>query len=159
MLSTIFFNLLYSDGVSHTYWYNKYGMPIVHFKGLLDNDVFLSLKDVLILANSADPDEMQHYATFHQGLACLPKYLLRGLQYTRVKWHICTTRPLAICQYLWNFAEMFPGYKINLAIECHTAKCSNRGYLGIANFLIFPRKHMLWVPRVNNSLRHFQWVP
>ena len=24
-----------------------------------------------ILANSADPDEMQHYAAFHQGLLCL----------------------------------------------------------------------------------------
>ena len=27
-------------------------------------DVFLSLKAVLILSNSADPDEMQHYAAF-----------------------------------------------------------------------------------------------
>ena len=26
------------------------------------------------LANSEDPDEMQHYAAFQQGLHCLPKY-------------------------------------------------------------------------------------
>ena len=32
-------------------------------------DVFLSIKAVLILASSADPDEMQH---FHLGLHCLP---------------------------------------------------------------------------------------
>ena len=30
----------------------------------------LCLKVVLILANSADPDEMQHDATFYQGLHC-----------------------------------------------------------------------------------------
>ena len=39
----------------------------------------MSLKVVLILANSADPDEMQHYAAFHLGLHCLPKNLFRGL--------------------------------------------------------------------------------
>ena len=46
----------------------------------LNNDVFLSLKVVLILANSADPDEMQQYAGFHLGLHCLPNYLFRGFQ-------------------------------------------------------------------------------
>ena len=40
-------------------------LPIAHFRGLLDNDVFLSLKDVLILTNSADPDEMQQYAKIY----------------------------------------------------------------------------------------------
>ena len=40
--------------------------------------LFLSLKVVLILANSADPDEMQHIAAFHLGLHCFPKYLFRG---------------------------------------------------------------------------------
>ena len=52
------------------------GLPIVYFKGLqvefLNYDAFLSLKVVLILANSADPDEMQHYAAFHLGPHCLP---------------------------------------------------------------------------------------
>ena len=38
----------------------------------------------LILANSADPDEMQHNAAFHLGLHCLPKYPFRGLQYNAV---------------------------------------------------------------------------
>ena len=58
----------------------------------LNYDVFLSLKVVLILANSADPDEMQHDAAFHLNAAlimlhfiwvqCLPKYQLRvGIQY------------------------------------------------------------------------------
>ena len=58
------------------------------FKGVtgrifLNYDVFLSLKVVLILANSADSDEMQHYASFHLGLHCFPKYLSRGFQYTK----------------------------------------------------------------------------
>ena len=35
--------------------------------------VLQSLKIVFILANSADPGEMQHYAAFHLGLHCLPK--------------------------------------------------------------------------------------
>ena len=36
------------------------------------------MKVVLILSNSEDPDEMQHYAAFHLGLHCLPKNLFRG---------------------------------------------------------------------------------
>ena len=32
------------------------------------------------LANSADPDEMQHYAAFHLGLHYLPEYLFRDFQ-------------------------------------------------------------------------------
>ena len=44
----------------------------------LNYDVNLSLKVVLILANSADPDEMQHYAAYHLGIRCLPKYPFRG---------------------------------------------------------------------------------
>ena len=37
---------------------------------------------VFILANSADPDEMQHYAAFHLGLHYLPNYPFRGFRYT-----------------------------------------------------------------------------
>ena len=37
-----------------------------------------SLKIDIALANSVDPDEMQHHAAFHQGLHCLPKYPIRG---------------------------------------------------------------------------------
>ena len=51
------------------------GLPIVYFKGsqveFLMYDVFCSLKVVLIIANSVDPDEMQHYAAFHLDLHCL----------------------------------------------------------------------------------------
>ena len=43
--------------------------------------VLLSLKVVLFLANSADLDEMQHYAAFHLGLHCLPKYLFDLILY------------------------------------------------------------------------------
>ena len=63
------------------------GLPIVFFKGsqvkFSKCDVFLSVRVVLILANSADPDQMQHYAAFHLGLHCLPKYLFSGFQYTK----------------------------------------------------------------------------
>ena len=44
----------------------------------------MSLKVVLILVNSADPDEMQHQAAFHLGLHCLPKYVFRGFSIQRV---------------------------------------------------------------------------
>ena len=33
-----------------------------------------ALKILFIIANSADTDEMPHYAAFHLGLCCLPKY-------------------------------------------------------------------------------------
>ena len=54
-----------------------------HRYNFLNYDVFLSLEAVLILANSADPDKMQHYAAFHLGLHCLSKYLFRGFQHTK----------------------------------------------------------------------------
>ena len=40
--------------------------------------VFLSLN-----VKIADPDEMQHYAAFHQGLRCLLEYPFRGFQYAK----------------------------------------------------------------------------
>ena len=40
---------------------------------LLNYDIFMPQKIVLILANCADSDEMQHDAAFHLGLHCLPK--------------------------------------------------------------------------------------
>ena len=42
------------------------------------NILFRSLKVDFVIANSADPDEMPHYAAFHLGLHCLPKYTFRG---------------------------------------------------------------------------------
>ena len=63
------------------------GLPLctlrVHERKFRNYDVFLSLKIVLIIANSADPDEMQHYATFCPGLHYLPKYPFLGFQYTK----------------------------------------------------------------------------
>ena len=43
---------------------------------------FLSLKIVLVSANSVGPGEMPHYAAFYLGLNCLPKYPVRGFQFT-----------------------------------------------------------------------------
>ena len=44
--------------------------------------LFLSLKINLVLANSADPDDILHNAAFHLGLHSLPKYRFRGDWYT-----------------------------------------------------------------------------
>ena len=58
------------------------GLLIVYIKGpqvdFLNYDIFLSLKVVLILANSTGSVEMQHYVAFHLGLHCLPKYCRFG---------------------------------------------------------------------------------
>ena len=63
------------------------GLPIVRLKGsqaeFLKYDIFLSLKIVFIIANSAGLDEMRHYAAFHLGFHCLQKYPFRGFQYTK----------------------------------------------------------------------------
>ena len=46
--------------------------------------VFLSLKINLVLANSADPDEMPHdVASFHLCHHCLPKFLFKGFWFTK----------------------------------------------------------------------------
>ena len=37
----------------------------------------------LVLANSADPDEMQHNVAFHLGLHCLPKYPFWDFWYSK----------------------------------------------------------------------------
>ena len=46
-----------------------------HMLKFPNNYVLHSLKIVFILANSAGPDEMLHFAVFHLGLHCLPRYL------------------------------------------------------------------------------------
>ena len=56
---------------------------IVYIEGLQVIINFLSLKINFVLANSADPDEIPHYATFHFGLHCLPRYLFWGYQSTK----------------------------------------------------------------------------
>ena len=40
---------------------------------------------VLILANTADPDEMQHIAAFHLGLHCLPQNPFRVSSISSIK--------------------------------------------------------------------------
>ena len=42
--------------------------------------LFLSLKIVFSLANSAEPGEMPPYEAFNLGLHCMPKYLITGMQ-------------------------------------------------------------------------------
>ena len=64
---------------------------------LQKNILFLSLKIDLVLANSADPDEMLHYAAFHLDLHGLPKYLFRGFQSTKATFYILTTIFDRIC--------------------------------------------------------------
>ena len=46
--------------------------------------VFLTLNIIFALANSADPDEMSHYAAFRLGLHYLPKDAFRSHWYRRV---------------------------------------------------------------------------
>ena len=57
----------------------------MHFKGSqvesFKIDVFLYFC-FFILANNAEPVDVQHYAAFHLGLHCFPKYPLRGFQCT-----------------------------------------------------------------------------
>ena len=36
------------------------------------NNVLISLKSIVALSKSADPDEMAHNAEFHQGSHCFP---------------------------------------------------------------------------------------
>ena len=40
-------------------------------KNFINQNAFLSPKVVLIIENSVEPDEMQHYAAFHLGPYCL----------------------------------------------------------------------------------------
>ena len=60
------------------------GLPILYFKGSQEEVSKFSCiffpDVVLILANSADPNEKQHHAAFHLGLHCLPKYGVTTIQ-------------------------------------------------------------------------------
>ena len=63
------------------------GLSIKCFKGpqveIPNNYVLHSLKIIFIVANGAGHDEMLHFAAFHLGLHCLPKYPFRGIKYTK----------------------------------------------------------------------------
>ena len=54
------------------------------------NIVFLSLKIDLVVANSADPDEMTLYATFHLVLHCLPYYSIYGSPFIKLRGNFIT---------------------------------------------------------------------
>ena len=62
------------------------GWSIVYIEGsqviISKNILFLSLRLNIdfVLANSTDPDEMQHNAAFQLGLHCLSKYMLMGFR-------------------------------------------------------------------------------
>ena len=65
-----------------SFWFNtiSLGWPIVYIEGsqvIISKDC-ISLKIFFVLANSVDPGEMLHYAAFHLGLHCLPKYSFRS---------------------------------------------------------------------------------
>ena len=62
----------------------------------------LAMKVVLILANSTDPDEMQHKVAFHLGLHCLPKYSLGFPVYKGLKF-----RALPLLIILWFRQQCF----------------------------------------------------
>ena len=55
----------------------KSGWFIVYIEG--SQITLLSLKINFVLANGADPDEMPHYAAFHQGLHLLGFLVFKGL--------------------------------------------------------------------------------
>ena len=58
----------------------RMGLSIIYFKRFPNKYRLQSLNIVFIIANSADPDEMQQYVAFHLGLHCLPNYPFNGFQ-------------------------------------------------------------------------------
>ena len=66
------FNPLYTNG----FFLLLHGMVHCVYWGVkgYSLQIFFSLKNFIVLANSADPNEMPHYVAFYLGLHCLPKY-------------------------------------------------------------------------------------
>ena len=62
--------------IDSSFWFdtlNYLGWSISYIKGCYNFQikiVFLSLKMIMVLANSVEPDEMPHYAAFHLCLHC-----------------------------------------------------------------------------------------
>ena len=80
-------NPLYTNGFFFLVLYNKLGIDHYTYQGVscydFQNNFIFCLKIFFfILTNSVDPDEMPHYAAFHLGLHCMPKYPFRGFLYT-----------------------------------------------------------------------------
>ena len=71
-------NPLYSDILIQEIW----DCPLYNLKGHMNTspnyDAILSLNVVVFLADSADPDEMQHNAAFHLGIHFLRTFPFRG---------------------------------------------------------------------------------
>ena len=81
---------------------------------------FLSLKIVFIIANGADPVEISHYVSFHQGLYCLLKYLLwkKRMVYNHMKCIIC--KAFAFCKEfikLYCFREEVSSF-LKVLVKC-----------------------------------------
>ena len=76
------FNPLYANGLFLLAWYNKLGIVHCTYQGVSGHSfqkiLCFCLKIFFTFTNSADPDEMQHYAAFHLGLHCLQKVLIEG---------------------------------------------------------------------------------
>ena len=49
-------------------------LPILYFKGSTGQNFYKMMQVVFILANSADPDEMQLFAACQLGLHCLHEF-------------------------------------------------------------------------------------
>ena len=75
-----------------TTWFDIINLGLYITRGcrleFLNKDVFQCLKISFILDNSADSDEMLHYAAFHLSPQCLPKDSFSSIQ--RVKGGFCT---------------------------------------------------------------------
>ena len=61
----------------------RVGMSIIYLKGsqvgISNYYIFISLKIVFTLINSADLDEMLHFAAFHLDFHCFPKQAYLGV--------------------------------------------------------------------------------
>ena len=79
-------------------------------------DVSQFLKIVLTSAKSVDPDEMQHYAAFHLGLYCLPKYSLRG--FAHIQWFKCCISTLHFKMLSISTLKMHKFGEVGLVMCC-----------------------------------------
>ena len=88
-----------TNGFSHNVTYTmKSGWPIVYIEGSQITRNIVSMKIDSVPANSADPDDMPHYAAYHLCLRCFPKYPFRGFWYPKgyVTKHQCALNKLGL---------------------------------------------------------------
>ena len=86
------FSPLCTSGFFLLIGYNKLGFVHCSYLGVSDYNlnVFFCLKIFFTFTSSVDPDEIAHYAAFHLGLHCLPKYPLSSFPNIRVKGRLNT---------------------------------------------------------------------